>query len=40
SEVNACIAARFETNGSRMDIFPFIEIRAWKSLAELLSLIS
>ncbi|KFW95146.1 hypothetical protein N336_05398, partial [Phalacrocorax carbo] len=40
SEVNTWIATRFEVNGLRMDIFPFIEIRVWKSLAELLNLIS
>ncbi|KFO72511.1 hypothetical protein N303_09554, partial [Cuculus canorus] len=40
SEVNAWIAARFEINGSRTEIFPFIEIRPWKNLAELLNLIS
>ncbi|KFW72631.1 hypothetical protein AS28_04871, partial [Pygoscelis adeliae] len=40
SEVNTWIATRFEINGSRIDIFPFIEIRAWKSLADLFNLIS
>ncbi|KGL91242.1 hypothetical protein N301_05050, partial [Charadrius vociferus] len=40
SEVNTWRAARIEINGSRIDIFPFIEIRSWKGLAELLNLIS
>ncbi|PKU48705.1 hypothetical protein llap_1029 [Limosa lapponica baueri] len=40
SETNTWRDARIEINGSRIDIFPFIEIRAWKSLAELLNLIS
>ncbi|KFQ87451.1 hypothetical protein N337_03786, partial [Phoenicopterus ruber ruber] len=40
SEVNTWIPGRFEINGSRIHVFPFIKIRAWKSLAELLNLIS
>ncbi|KFR10820.1 hypothetical protein N306_07595, partial [Opisthocomus hoazin] len=40
SKVNTWIASRFEISGSRIDIFYFIETRAWKMLAELLYLIS
>ncbi|KFW06529.1 hypothetical protein N327_12507, partial [Fulmarus glacialis] len=40
TEVNTWIAARLEINGSWTDIFPFIEIRDWKRLTELLNLIS